>query len=274
VVIEQQGVKARPILRWAGSKRLAAAKIASLVGDCPNHYIEPFAGSACVFFAAGPKSAVLSDLNQDVVNLYNCIKYNWRDVVDTYRLPSDSSESYYKIRSKFNLMPYDAERAGYFLYLNRLSFNGIYRVNRLGHYNVPFGGKNTSNPIGEEQFEKLGEALVNTIVVHSDFESAVKDNLTVKSVVYLDPPFFTSSKRVFNEYTKTQFSTDDLSRFKKLLDHIDYIGAKFVASYADVPEIQDICEKWACERLSVVRNVAGFKERRASASEVLFSNLA
>ena len=135
--VEKQN--AVPILRWAGSKRLLVPKLLSLAPKHFERYIEPFCGSACFFIALAPKKAILADLNPHLISTYSAIKDNPRKVSDHLKRWQVCKKQYLNLRKTAPTQRLLS--AGRFLYLNRLSFNGVYRENRKGEFNVPFGGR-------------------------------------------------------------------------------------------------------------------------------------
>jgi DNA adenine methylase len=267
-------VAPRPFLRWAGSKRKVLFRLRRFWG--PNHrrYIEPFAGSACLFFDLMPQSAVLGDLNAHLIETYEVVR---DEPADLYKrlthIPRDAI-TYYRWRSKEPESLDRQTRALRFVYLNRNCFNGIYRTNLSGGFNVPFGGKK-GLPIGKLIKSDLfgcAELLKRAVLVAGDYRDTLK-HAQKGDFIYLDPPYATDSRRVFRQYGAKTFQTDDVALLSKELYRLEKIGAQFLVSYADSTEARRLAVDWNAVRLFVRRNVAGFVGDRRKAGEWLISNM-
>jgi DNA adenine methylase len=165
----------------------------------------------------------------------------------------------------------DTEVAARFLFLNRLCFNGIYRTNRAGGFNVPFAKPKNAVVFDLEGFKQLGSLLGRATLLNADFEEVLKE-ANEGDFVYLDPPYAVSKRRVFAEYHPESFSTHDLERLRASLVDLDQRGAHFVISYADCPEGRLLVADWKSKRVRTRRNVAGFAGHRRDAYEVMASN--
>ena len=167
-----------------------------------------------------------------------------------------------------------AEQAARFIYLNRFCFNGLYRTNLKGEFNVPYGApKNYIVPTTEE-LKRCSAALQNTTIMTGDFEKVVGARVKPGDFVYLDPPFFQSTRRVFREYNSRPFEAADLARLTRLLRLIDEAGATFVVSYAACPEARAAFKGWRCSEIQTTRNISGFTCYRRIAIEIVVTNAA
>lgn len=261
----------RAFLRWAGSKRQLLPQIAKYWRPDFRRYIEPFCGSASLFFDLAPPKACLSDINADLVETLRAVQL-WPDTVSEClaRLNTDKT-SYYVIRAQHpsNLPP--TERAARFIYLNLLCFNGLYRVNQKGDFNVPYGSKQRKVLITGIGMRAVSRALETADLMTRDFEEAIAD-ADVGDFIYLDPPYATSDARVFTEYHVDTFASKDLDRLRSALASADRRGVKFVLSYAETTELHDLSAGWSVERVKTRRNIAGFTGSRRFVDEVLISN--
>jgi|SRR5712671_4196475 len=265
----------RPFLRWAGSKRKLLGRLKSYWN--PNHhqrYIEPFAGSACLFFELRPAQAILGDSNRELISLYRAVKAAPKPLFNRLARVHRNADTYYRWRAKDPTAGDAATRALRFLYLNRNCFNGIYRTNKVGGFNVPFGGK-AGKPLGvltRVEFLRAATLLRRARFVAGDFSRTLA--LAKRGdFVYLDPPFAVSSRRVFTQYGEDTFDTGDVERLATELRRLDKLGAEFLVSYADCTEARQLAADWSATRLLVRRNVAGFSGDRRMASEWLISNI-
>lgn len=262
--------RGKPFLRWAGSKRKQLSRLAVFWTPAHQRYVEPFAGSACLFFELAPSVAVLGDTNRELIETYRVV----RDEPDRLyrrlsRIRRDLS-TYYRWR-RINPRSLDREtRALRFLFLNRNCFNGIYRTNTDGHFNVPMG-KRPGEYFSKDDLLNCSRLLQGTTLIAGDF---VKTLEKVKSgdFVYLDPPYAVSSRRIFREYGKKTFDTSDIPRFSESLAAIVKRRADFLVSYADCAEARALALEWHAVRLPIRRHVAGFAGNRKHAYEWLISN--
>jgi len=164
------------------------------------------------------------------------------------------------------------ERAARFIYLNGLCFNGLYRTNLKGQFNVPLGTKHREELFVPSQLRDASYALRTADIEHSDFE-AIVDRTVQGDFLYVDPPYATGSRRTFVEYGQKIFSANDFARLIASLKRAHKREVKFVLSYADVEEILQIPSRWKVERVQARRNIAGFLGSRRTVSEVLVSNV-
>lgn len=261
-----------PFLRWAGSKRRLLPVLKTFW--TPNHkrYLEPFAGSACLFFALRPPNAILGDLNRHLIATYLEIKYRVEAVLEELAaIPVASRKQYLRLRSVDlgNLTP--SQRAARFIYLNRFCFNGIYRTNLAGQFNVPYSGDRCGNLPSEETFRMCSRRLQRARFVPGDFER-VLSQAEKGDLVYMDPPYAVRAKRIFKEYDPTAFTHADITRLRKWMDRLDVKGISFVVSYAESDEADVLKKGFSYETVVVRRHIAGFAAHRAMTNELLISN--
>ena len=263
---------AKPLLRWAGSKQQLVGELASYWDGNKSRYIEPFVGSARLFFRLEPEQALLGDINADLISMYCEIRSNPKEVHGFLSRWVNSSEKYYGLRKKDPETLRSAERAARFIYLNRFCFNGLYRTNLRGEFNVPYGGEKTGRLPTLKQLEEIATLLKHTTIMCADFAETVAKAET-GDLVYLDPPFSVSERRVFREYDAADFCDADLVRLRKCLVELDTKGTCFVLSYDDSEEGQTLAEGFELRRVSTRRNIAGFSGSRRVAQELLISNV-
>ena len=269
-----EGVSVPPLLRWAGSKRQQLRHLLPLLPQDAKRYIEPFAGSACLYWALAPEVAILSDLNEDLISLYQHLRLDPKRVYDAYAGLTNSPDQYYRIRSELSKQQDRFVRAGQLLYLNRFCFNGLYRTDRFGNFNVPYGGSKTGSLPTLEQLQTYANRLDGVSLFASDFERVVSTNVRDGDVVYLDPPFFTSASRVFVSYTAKLFDGTDIDRLDRVLKQIHDAGARFIVSYLDNADIRPVAAKWRRSEFAVRRRMSGFASGRRNCQEVVFTNYA
>jgi len=235
-----------------------------------NRYIEPFFGSGCLFFKLMPKQAVLGDLNPNLIGFYRQIRRFPAHIRASAIRFRRRTEDYYRLRSAIVGEPCAKRRAALFFYLNRFCFNGIYRTNRKGHFNVPMGSRTGSFP-NADATQAAATHLRRAQLICGDFELTIRQTQP-GDFVYLDPPYAYQSHRDRGEYGAGSFSVTDLKRLEECLDSIDRIGAKFLLSYVECPEVRVIERRYNTRIVKVNRCISVHAEGRALVKEVLVSN--
>jgi DNA adenine methylase len=262
-----------PFLRWAGSKRKLLPQLRRYWRADFGRYIEPFMGSACLFFEIAPSNAILADLNSDLIETFVAVKHRVHQLYDTVSSIARNERTYYKLRSTDpSTLPF-VKRAARFVYLNRFCFNGIYRTNNSGRFNVPYGGLRTGALPPKSIFENCARRLKCATLCSGDFATIVENVIRPKDFVYLDPPFAIANRRIHTQYNAHSFGKQDLARLSKTLDIIHEQNAYFALSYADCPEARQFFSRWPFSSFSIQRNVAGFAIHRSSDTELIFSNI-
>lgn len=264
---------AKPFLRWAGSKRQLLGRLVEFWPGGDATYIEPFAGSANLFFKLEPCSAILGDSNSGLMEVYEVVRDQPRALHDEFGGWENEERQYYRIRAIDPSTLCKAARAARLVYLNRYCFNGLYRTNAQGHFNVPYGGRKSGSLPTLHELEAASELLSRATLVTGDFTKTVKSAKT-GDFVYMDPPFSVQGRRVFNEYGPESFGPSDLKRVRKALKHLDQLGATFLLSYADCPEGETLARGFRQMHVEITRRIAGSTGSRGTAKELLITNLA
>lgn len=206
-------VVATPFLKWAGGKRWLIARHLNLFPKTYSQYIEPFLGGGAVFFHLKPKSCILADKNDELIDVYRAIREDWQGIVDALHdyQSKHNLEHYYYIRSNEPISL--TEKAARFIYLNRTCWNGLYRVNRNGKFNVPIGTK-TRIISDDDDFAAVAEMLKNAELIHSDFEVIIA-RAKKNDFVFIDPPYTVKhNNNGFIKYNESLFSWDDQVRLR------------------------------------------------------------
>jgi DNA adenine methylase len=236
-----------------------------------NRYVEPFAGSACLFFRLRPKQAILGDLNAELIATYREVKHRLPAVISALRKLKKSRIEYLKLRATEPLSLTPSARAARFIYLNRFCFNGLYRTNRSGQFNVPYGGDKSGNIPSESFLKNCSRFLKNAALFAGDFEKILK-KVRSGDFVYMDPPFSVNARRVFNEYDAAIFGLEDLQRLRRWMEILAEMNIKFLVSYAECDEADFLRKGFHTEVVTVKRHIAGFTESRLYSNELLISN--
>lgn len=262
----------RPILRWAGSKRKLVPKLSQYWNIRANRYIEPFFGSGALYFYLCPPSAILSDLNAELIDMYITLRDETDIIFRELSAIEPSKEIYNELRSKSPSQLTSVERCVRFLYLNRYCFNGLFRTNRAGNFNVPYSGDRTGALPSKAEFQAVVNQIKKAKIVSGDFEEIVRGNAKSGDFVYLDPPYAVSNVRIFKQYGPDVFGVDDLHRVNKLLRELEKKQIDFVLSYASCEEADEIFSEWSMDSIDVRRNIAGFAKHRKSVPEAIYTN--
>jgi DNA adenine methylase len=262
-----------PFLRWAGSKRRLLPTLQTFWTSKHKRYVEPFAGSACLFFAIKPPKAILGDLNPELIATYIEVKYRIGAVLEELKaLKPEDKKEYLRLRAIDISSMAPAARAARFIYLNRYCFNGIYRTNLLGQFNVPYSGVRCGSVPTDEVFEKCSNRLRRARFMKGDFENVLK-HAEKGDLVYMDPPFAVRARRVFREYDPSTFTSDDIARLRKWMERLNARRINFVVSYAESDEADVLRKNFSCETIPVRRNIAGFIGSRVMTNEMVISNI-
>lgn len=228
-----------PFLKWAGGKRWLTKNLEDHLPSEYNNYIEPFLGSAAVFFYLTPEKSVLADINENLINTYNAIKQDHTAIYDRLieHNKKHNADYYYHIRSLEFTDPLDS--AARFIYLNRTCFNGLYRVNQKGQFNVPIGSKDKV-VLDTDDFESIADHLHKAEILHSDFEPII-DRAQEGDLVYIDPPYTVKhNNNGFVKYNEHMFTWDDQIRLSEAIKRASNKGAHIVLSNADHQSIRDL----------------------------------
>lgn len=262
-------MNSKPIIRWAGSKRKLLPKLISCLPPNIETYFEPFCGSASLFFELSPSKAILNDINSELINAYIILKNGTDFFNKLIKLPKNKEEYYYWRELKIEELT-EEERAIRFFYLNRFCFNGVYRTNLKGSFNVPYGTRTGDFPkisVFEEAMLKLQKAEL-VVGDYYNILHIVKPN----DFVYIDPPY-SKSGRFSGEYGLGSFNQNNLPRLKQFLSSLDCLGAKFLFSYrVDQDLLKSLEECYYTEKVEVRRHVAGFKKKWDTEFEILVRN--
>lgn len=269
--MKPQEISRSPI-RWAGSKRKLLPVLTSLMPASYRRYIEPFCGSLSLFVALKPDQAIAGDINAELIRFYRVLRWRPNVVAELTHRYSGDSEKYYELRSTSATDLPAEERAARFLYLNRYCFNGVYRTNRVGQFNVARGAHMGAIPPVEE-LVGFGRLLRRVDLIEGDF-SLVLSEARRNDLVYLDPPYAGRDVRDRGEYGPDAFKSKDLVRLQSEVESLASRGAKVLLSYADLPEVRRAFRGWKTEKIRVPRNVSGFASGRATVDELILRNYA
>ncbi|KEZ78215.1 DNA adenine methylase [Salinisphaera hydrothermalis] len=261
-----------PVVKWAGGKRWFVSRFGDLFPRDIIRYIEPFAGGAAVFFSLRPESAILSDANSELINCYSKIKNNPKKIIEILERHQKRHDEqyYYSVRDESPSCKY--EQAARFLYLNRTCWNGLYRVNKKGKFNVPIGTK-SKVLLPTDDFYAASRLLSRVELIHSDFEPVIA-KAEDGDFLFVDPPYTVNhNNNGFVKYNEKIFSWSDQERLFGSLKKASQRGVKILATNADHQSIKELYEL-DFDLMPISRNsiISGKSSFRRQTSELLIKN--
>ena len=272
----------KPFVKWAGGKTQIIAEILKLIPNSFDTYYEPFLGGGALFFQLKPISAVVSDYNSELITAYNCFqdKEDYLLMIEEIlkHQRNHSEEYYYQIRemdriAEFTKLP-NYMRAARMIYLNKACFNGLYRVNSKGFFNVPSGKYTIVNAYDETLYNNLSKYLSRSSIFinNDDFEKAVS-SAKKGDFVYFDPPYDTfDEKNNFTTYTKNAFGKDEQKRLAKVFKDLDNRGVKVMLSNHNTEFIRELYSEFNIKVINARRSINSVSSGRGSVEEVIITN--
>ena len=270
-------ILAKPFVKWVGGKRQMLKSLTPFLNINYNKYIEPFVGGGAVFFHSAPKTAILNDFNKELITAYRVIKNKRKlallinELNYNYFPYSNCEDKYYQIRGTEHKDT--IKSTARFIYLNKTGYNGMYRVNQSGKFNIPFGKKKNPIKLNEENLWNCQKALKGVKLLSGDFYKTLK-YIEKNDLVYLDPPYAPlSSTSNFTQYTKLDFNSFDQERLRDYCNEIDKKGAKFILNNSDVELIHKLYNKYKSYKTSIRRMVGAKSESRILVNELIITNI-
>ena len=273
-------IKGKPFVKWAGGKRQILDKLNQYIPNNYNCYYEPFIGGGALFFDLAPKKAVINDSNKELMNVYEVLcdhtKYTKMCKVLNEYEANHSEEFYYEIRNldkekKFERLS-DYKKAARTLYLNKSCFNGLYRVNSKGQFNVPFNKNKKVNTYDGENLLTIHMHLnMNDITIQNiDFEESVK-TAQKGDFVYFDPPY-DSDTSTFNSYTEEGFGKEEQIRLAKVYKELDEKGVYVMLSNHNTLLINELYKDYNIHIIEAKRSINSKGNKRGTVEEVIITN--
>lgn len=297
-------INAKPVLKWAGGKGMLLPQITEylptkLKFGAIKRYIEPFIGGGAVFFDIANnynfEDAYLFDINPELVILYNVIKYDVDDLIaelfelqQKYNIAEDKAAFYYSIRDEYNSFDKNVNansfskdfvrRAALTVCLNRTCFNGLYRVNSKGLFNVPVGKYKNPRILDENNLKEVSKALQYATIIQTDFANVLK-YVNKDSFVYYDPPYRPIDASSFNSYAVGDFNDEEQIRLKETFTKVDELGALQMLSNSDPTNynaddhfFDDLYSKYNIHRIWAKRMINSDPNGRDGVRELLITN--
>lgn len=263
----------RPFIKWAGSKRFLLKHFVDLLPSKYGTYWEPFLGSGSLFFLMQPTQAVLSDACSELISTYTAVRDNPSAVLRFLTPLEPNEDVFYQVRENPSSGPY--RRAAEFIFLNKTCWNGLYRVNSSGKFNVPFGWPSSESVVDSENLKSCASALRESgvRVLAGDFESILKDT-SKGDLVFLDPPYITGhNNNGFVDYNRTLFSWADQERLADVAHALGRRGVRVIVTNADHEAVIALYSGFSVRQISRKSTLAGDTTKRRDVTEVVIHNL-
>lgn len=273
-------VKLNPFVKWAGGKKQLLPRLMEHVPEHYNRYYEPFIGGGAFLLDLQPQIATINDVNEQLLNVYIQLQTDVEALISMINKLDNvecDKEHYMRMRECYNKKisagELDIECAALMIWINKHCFNGLYRVNGKGLFNVPYNNKATGSSIDEDNLRAIAHFLLNSdiTILHGDFEIACE---TVRSgdFVYFDSPYIPVSETAnFTDYTKGGFSYKDHKRLASLFHKLNKRGAMIMLSNHNVPLVYELYDGFQIEEISVRRAINSNASKRVG-KEVIITN--
>lgn len=260
-----------PFLKWAGGKQWILPRLIPLLSSTRGRYFEPFLGGGAVFFGLQPPVAILSDLNAELVEMYQAVRDDAEEVISILSRFSFTRECYEKVRNSRPRTP--VTRAAKFIYLNRTCWNGLYRVNRVGQFNVPMGSfTSPPNFVVADRIRLAQTSLRRAVLRRGDFEETCNE-AGEGDAVYFDPPYTTpDGSDLFRRYNGNVFSWEDHLRLASLATRLANRGCRVVITNTEHPAVRHLYGDFAITVIARRSLVAADPSGRGSTTELLIAN--
>lgn len=264
--------KPRPPVKWAGGKGQLLAQLEPLFPEGFQNYHEPFVGGGAVFFYLLPKKASLIDNNKELINFYLVVRDNLEALLQDLPRHINEKSYYYKVRALNPEEMDPVKRASRFLFLNKTSFNGLWRVNRKGEFNVPFGYYKKPRIIDEPNLRLVSSTLQDTEITLGDF-ALVLEKAQRGDFIYFDPPYHPLSETSsFTSYTAKDFGEEDQKRLADVFRTLDQRGCLVMLSNSDTPFIRELYDSYNISIVKARRAINCRSNKRGPVNELVVRN--
>lgn len=270
-----------PFVKWAGGKRQLMTNLMEFKPKKYNKYFEPFVGGGAFFLELAPKEAVINDFNSELILVYQCLRSR-EAFKELYKLCKEhevlhSEEYYYKIRALDKSNEYInaslPSRAARCIYLNKACFNGLYRVNAKGQFNVPFNGKTKVKLFDDDNIQELHQYfLSNDISIHNGDYQLILDKPKKGDFVYFDPPYDIVGNQSFTTYTKVGFGRDEQTRLRDNFRSLSDKGVNVMLSNSNTEFIRELYKDFNIHIVQARRNINSQSSGRGKVEEVIVTN--
>ena len=264
--------KYKPILKWAGGKTQLLEHLLPKIPKEYNKYIEPFFGGGALFFALKPNNSIIADSNPELINLYRVIAKDVNSLISELKNLKNEKDFFYDMRKKEFSELSEIEAAARTIFLNKTAFNGLYRVNKKGQFNVPFGYYKNPKILDEDQLLAASKLLKKTKILLGDFKDVLCENAKKGDFIFLDPPYLPVSKfSDFKRYTKEQFHEKDQISLANLVNKLSKKGCHILLTNSNHPLIHELYKDFNIDIYKTKRNINS-KSTNRKGEDIIVSN--
>ena len=250
-------VQAKPILKWAGGKTQMLNDLLPKVPSSYGRYIEPFFGGGAMFFALQPENAIIADSNPELINMYRQVAANVDEIIQYLKKYENTSEMFYTVREQEWTQLPKAEAAARTIFLNRTCFNGLYRVNKQGKFNVPYGKYANPKICDEDGLKAASEALKKAEILCGDYLLVLDHYAQPGDFVFLDPPYLPISEYAdFKRYTKEQFYEEDHIELAKIIMRLQERGCHIILTNSNHPLVHELYAPFTIDVIQTKRHIS------------------
>lgn len=248
---------ARPLLKWAGGKTQLLPELLAKAPKKFGKYIEPFFGGGALFFALHPEGGVIADSNPELINLYRSVAQSVEVVIKRLQSCSNTEESFYTMRALDWTQMEPADAAARTIFLNRTCFNGLYRVNKSGGFNVPFGRYKNPKILDENALRSASALLRKSTIVQGDYKTVLAEHAAPGDFIFLDPPYLPVSKYAdFKRYTKEQFYEEDHHELAQEVARLQHMGCHVLLTNSNHPLVHELFGQYKIEVIQTKRYIS------------------
>lgn len=275
-------INPKPFLKWVGGKGQLLEQFKNLFPKKYNKYYEPFVGGGAVFFYLKPESGHINDINQVLINTYKIIKTKPHDLIELLRdlenkfhktKDENKKEFYYDIREKFNdIKKPNLQKSAYLIFLNKTCFNGMYRENSKGGFNVPFGQYKNPTILNESNILEVSKLLKHIEITNTSFEECL-ENAEKGDFIYFDPPYYPLNKTSsFTTYSKDNFLEKEQEKLASLFKKLDKKGCYVMLSNSNTEFIKNLYKDYNIKKISASRMINSISSKRGKILELVIRN--
>lgn len=265
--------RTKPFLKWAGGKTQMLSDLEQYVPVEYNQYIEPFIGAGALFFHLRAEKSIIADSNFELILTYEVIRDTPSLLIEKLKEFKNTEEFFYSVRA-WDVEKLDKiKRAARLIFLNKTCFNGLYRVNRKGGFNTPYGRRKNPLISDSETIMNASEALKTTKILHQDFEPILNEHAQEGDFIFLDPPYVPVGEHSdFKRYTKEFFAEEDQIRLKHQFDRLVEIGAYPILTNSDAPFVLDLYKDYRIEIVNTRRSISSNAKTRRGKDVIVIGN--
>lgn len=266
-----KGDRVKPILKWAGGKTQLIPELITRMPGKYNKYIEPFFGGGALFFYLQPRTPILSDINPELVNLYKMVRDNPKEIIELLKEFENSEEYFYQVRSLDRETLSSEMQAARTLYLNKTCFNGLYRVNKKGQFNTPYGRYKKPNIVNEQGILSASEALQEAVFENNSYRETLQKYAEPGDFIFLDPPYLPVGKyEDFKRYTKEGFYEEDHRELANEVKRLSEYGCHVILTNSNSPLVYDLYDEFDISVVQTKRYVNS-KANKRTGEDVIVS---